>query len=594
MRTPISIALAATLAGPVLAEAPSPLSPVLVTATRSPQPLDQSLASAVVFDREAIERSQALDLVELLRHAVGVEISRNGGPGGASTVFLRGANSNQTLVLVDGVRVSSVTTGAAAWEQLPLDQVERVEIVRGPRAALWGSDAIGGVVQIFTRVPDGGSARLSAGRYADYFAGVGIGGRSGNLTIGGSAGRRTVEGFSAQNANGFGFDPDDDGYRYTDLSFGLDWQDGESILSLRSFSRDGEIEFDQGDSEAINRGASLSWQGTAGAWRPSLQLGWSMDDVDTPAFGSVFETRRWSADLSAERAIGEQHQLTLLANLLNESGRYGDAFAGDLFDQDRGALALAGLWQWRLGAHRIEAALRVDDYDGFGSEWSPRLGWSWELTPNLRLISSAGEGFRAPNFNELYFPGFGGQFAGDPNLDPERSQALELRAEWRAQAQWRWALSTYRNDVEDLIAFAGVDFQAINIARARLQGVELEGRWDGEATWVEGSMAWQNPLNRDTDQILPRRAKRNAHLAAGWAFDDSLALGAEIDYASRRFDFGQPLDAYSLLALTADWRLNPDWRVQLRGDNLTDEDYELASGFNTPGRSLSVTLRWGQ
>ena len=119
MRTPISIALAATLAGPVLAEAPSPLSPVLVTATRSPQPLDQSLASAVVFDREAIERSQALDLVELLRHAVGVEISRNGGPGGASTVFLRGANSNQTLVLVDGVRVSSVTTGAAAWEQLP-------------------------------------------------------------------------------------------------------------------------------------------------------------------------------------------------------------------------------------------------------------------------------------------------------------------------------------------------------------------------------------------------------------------------------------------------------------------------------------------
>jgi len=594
MYKPLSIALLAALASPSWAAEDSTLSAVLVTATRNPQPLDQTLASAVVFDREAIIRSQAVDLVDLLRHSVGVEISRNGGPGGATSVFLRGANSNQTLVLVDGVRVSSVTTGAAAWEQLPLDQVERVEIVRGPRAALWGSDAIGGVVQIFTRVPERASMRLSAGRYADYYAGAAIGGRSGALTIGGSVGRRLFEGFSAQNPRGFGFNPDDDGYQSTDLSFALDWQGSDSAVRLRSFSRDGDIEFDQGASESVNRGMSLSWRGSAGVWKPGAQLGWSIDNVDTPAFGSRFETDRWSLDLDVQREIGTNQSITLLTNLLSEKGLYNDAFGGDLIDEDRDAYAFAGLWEAQLGAHRLEAAARVDHYDGFGSEWSPRLGWSWQLTPQWRLISSVGEGFRAPNFNELYFPGFGGQFAGNPSLDPELSSGAEVRAEWRPGAQWRWSVSAYRNDVKDLIAFAGTEFAAINIARARLEGIELEGRWSNRQYWVQGSMAWQDPRNRDTDQLLPRRAKRNAHVQAGWRLSESLELGAEADYASERFDFGTPLDSYSLLALTMDWRYASDWRVQLRADNLGDEDYELASGFNTPGRSLSISLRWGE
>lgn len=595
MRKSLFLALSAALAGPSWADDQSTLSAVLVTATRSPQPLQESLASAVVFERVDIERSQALDLVDLLRRAVGVEISRNGGPGGASTVFLRGANSNQTLVLIDGVRVSSVTTGAAAWEQLPLDQIERIEIVRGPRAALWGSDAIGGVVQIFTRVPVSASARVSAGRYSDYFAGAAFGGQSGNLSIGGSAGRRLVEGFSAQNANGFGFDPDDDGYQYTDVSLGMDWQGEDASLALRSFSREGDIEFDQGESDSVNRGLSLQWRGQLGQWQSGALLGWSMDEVDTPAFGSLFDSRRWSLDVDAQRALGENHRLTLLGNLLREEGRYGDAFSGsDLFNEDRDAYALAGLWELDLGAHRLEAALRMDHYDGFGSEWSPRLGWSWQLAPQWRLIASAGEGFRAPNFNELYFPGFGGQFAGDPDLNPEHSEGFELRGEWWPNAQWRWSLSAYRNDVDDLIAFAGIDFAAININRARLEGIELETRWSDGGYWLEGSMAWQDPVNRDTDQVLPRRAKRNAHLAAGWQLSEGFELAAEADYASERFDFGTRLDSYSLLAVTADWRLNSDWRVQLRADNLGDEDYELASGFNTPGRSLSVTLRWGE
>lgn len=590
----LSVALLAALASPYSFAQDSTLSAVLVTATRSPQPLDQSLASAVVFDREAIIRSQAVDLVDLLRHSVGVEISRNGGPGGATSVFLRGANSNQTLVLVDGVRVSSVTTGAAAWEQLPLEQVERVEIVRGPRAALWGSDAIGGVVQIFTRVPDRASMRLSAGRYSDYYAGASFGGTSGALTIGGSVARRLLDGFSAQNPNGFGFNPDDDGYQSTDLSFAMDWQGTDSALRMRSFSREGDIEFDQGFSDSVNRGLSLSWRGKAGLWRPGALLGWSVDEVDTPAFGSRFETDRWSLDLDAQRAIGDKQSITLLANLMSEQGLYNDAFGGDLIDEDRDSYAFAGLWELKLGAHSLEAAARIDHYDGFGSEWSPRLGWSWQLAPQWRLITSVGEGFRAPNFNELYFPGFGGQFAGNANLDPEVSSAAELRAEWRPGAQWRWSVSAYRNDVEDLIAFAGNEFAAINIARARLEGVELEGRWSNRKYWAEGSMAWQDPRNRDTDQLLPRRAKRNAHLQAGWRVSESLELGAEADYASERFDFGTALDSYSLFALTADWRLSEDWRVQLRGDNLSDEDYELASGFNTAGRSVSVTLRWGE
>jgi vitamin B12 transporter len=169
---------------------------------------------------------------------------------------------------------------------------------------------------------------------------------------------------------------------------------------------------------------------------------------------------------------------------------------------------------------------------------------------------------------------------------------VELRAEWQPGQAWRTALSAYRNDVDGLINFSGENFAAINIDRARLEGIELEAQWRGTDWSATGSMAWQNPVNQTTGELLPRRARRNAHLGLDWQARPDWRLGMEIDHASERLDFGLPLDSYSLLALRADWRWSAQWRLQLRWDNVTDEDYELASGFNTAGSSVSASLRW--
>ncbi len=585
--------LAIAIAGNAVVARDEPLAAVISTASRGSETVEQSIASAVVIDRHEIEVSQALDLPDLLRRSVGVELSRSGGPGAQSGVLLRGANANQTLVLVDGVRVSSATTGVAAWEHLPLEQIERIEIVRGPRAALWGSDAIGGVVQIFTRTPGTPELRLSAGSYGDAYGAFSAGHQGQAWQIGGGLARRNREGYSAQNERGFSFDPDDDGYRATDVHVAADWAADGASLRLRGSSRDGEIEFDQGRSDSRNR--SLSMQGTldAGNWQTEGLLGWSIDEFLTPVFFSRFDTERYQFDLLARREFGSDQQLTLIAALLDESAVNQDLFDGStVFDENRQALSAAALYRIDLAAHRLEAALRVDDYDGFGAEWSPRLGWGWQFSPALRLQASASEGFRAPNFNELYFPGFGGLFAGNPDLAPERSRGVELRAEWRASQTWRSAISAYRNDVDDLINFSGENFAAINIDRARLEGIELEGQWRGGNWSALGSMAWQNPVNLATGNLLPRRARRNAHVGVDWQAGPEWLFGIEIDHASERLDFGQPLDSYSLLALRADWRWSAQWRLQLRWDNVTDEDYELASGFNTAGSSVSASLRW--
>jgi vitamin B12 transporter len=585
--------LASALAANGVQAQDTPLAAVISTASRGSETVEQSIASAVVIERQEIEISQALDLPDLLRRSVGVELSRSGGPGSQSGVLLRGANANQTLVLVDGVRVSSATTGVAAWEHLPLEQIERIEIVRGPRAALWGSDAIGGVVQIFTRTPTTAELRLSAGSYGDAYGAFSAGHQGQAWQFGAGLARRNREGYSAQNERGFAFDPDDDGYRASDVHVAADWVGDGASVRLRGSSRDAEIEFDQGRSDSRNRFASLQGTLELGRWQTEGLLGWSIDEFVTPAFFSRFDTERQQLDLLARREFGAQQQLTLIAALLDESALNQDLLDGStVFDEDRQALSAAALYRIDLAAHRLEAALRIDDYDGFGAEWSPRVGWGWQLASAWRLQASASEGFRAPNFNELYFPGFGGQFAGNPALAPERSRGVELRAEWRPDPTWRSAISAYRNDVDDLINFSGENFAAINIDRARLEGIELEGQWRQGDWSLQGSMAWQNPVNLSTGDLLPRRARRNAHVGIDWQARPTWLFGLELDHASERLDFGQRLDSYGLLALRADWRWSAQWRLQLRWDNVTDEDYELASGFNTAGSSVSASLRW--
>lgn len=563
---------------------------VVVTASRHAQSVEAVLAAVTVLTRADLEASQAPDLIDLLARQTGIDVSRTGGPGQSSTVFVRGANSNQTLILIDGVRVNATGQGLFDLAQLPPDQIERIEIVRGPRAALWGSDAIGGVIHVFTRDPAAG-ASLRAGRFGRAEAAAGIGHESRDGRFGVTAGYRRLRGFSATDASAFGHDPDDDGYRQRHASARGEFDLGEQTLDFAAFGSDADVEFDQGRSDARNISGGIGLSGALGVhWRHRLGYGHAREDLDTPAFGSRFDSRRHNIDWIHTFDLAPL-MLDLGVNWQREAGRSLSKFSGVVFDRERrtaaGFIAAGG----RHGDFEWQAAGRHDDNSQFGGATTGNLALGYRLTPALRLRASWGQGFRAPNFNELYSPGFGGLFAGNPGLDPERSRSVELGLEWDLPGQ-RLALSGFDNRVRDQIGFDGPQFSAVNIDRARTRGVEVEHDWRAGPFSGRNALTLQDAEDRDSGQELLRRPDRKLASSLDWRAAAGLAFGLDLQWVSERRDFDGRLDGYARIDLRADWRLALAWRLQARLENAGGRDYRLASGFNTPGRNLLLTLSW--
>lgn len=560
--------------------------PVQVTATRSEQSVDDSLAAVSVITRDEIERSQAPDLLELLRLEAGIDVARSGGPGGQTSVFMRGTNSNHVLVLVDGVRVSAAGTGGFTWEIVDPAIVERIEIVRGPRAARWGSDAIGGVIQIFTRLPDGATARAAYGRYDDRQ----LSAHFGNGFLGLNVAARDVEGFSSQNPSGFSYDPDDDGFENLSVSARGDYRVGGGDASWTARLANGSVEFDQGESDFLNyalRGAyrqrtdgPWTWEGSAALYR---------DDLETDNGFSISEatTHRIQAGFQAEREIGTGTTWLLGADAWQVEGDTSGSF-----DEDRENV---GIWtglDGRRDALSWEASLRADRDSQFGTELTGNLAGGWRVSESLRLSANLGRAFRAPSFSQLYSPGFGGQFAGNPDLEPETSVSAELGLDWFGPAGHDLGLSVYQNDVDELIAFSGPNFQAINVEEARIRGAELSHRFVSEGWRAESSLTWQDAENRTQDRALLRRADIKGSVALDRTFANGGWLGGEVVHIGERPDFGAELPSYTLLNLRAGWPLGAGLSLEGRLENLTDEDYEPIAGFNAHRRSAFVALRW--
>ena len=607
------LALAATLllhSLPASAAEPGNLSPVQVTATRVEAPADEAPASITVLTREDIARAQAPDLVSLLARQAGVDVARNGGPGQASTLFLRGGNSNHALVLVDGIRVNAATQGVLDLAHLPLALVDRIEIVRGPRAALWGSDAIGGVVQVFTRDPAQAFVEARAGSYRQrgVDAGLGWAGERGQLGV--AIGEDHLAGFSATSpaAGEYTFDPDPDGYANRHGSLRARATLGSQSLSASALVTDADVDFDAGPfapgarTAATNRVFGLRLDGPlAAGWTHALVLGNSSEDLDTPAYVSRFGSTRDSLDWLATRGL-RGGSLTLGVNWSREDGYSDEGFQG--YQAARRNTAAFARWQHALGAHGLEASLRHDDNSQFGGATTANLGWSWRMDERLRWRASWGQGFRAPNFNELYYPGFdvgaGGMlFAGNAALKPERSHSAELGVDWTPFAGARLGLAGYRTRVGNLIAFEGLgpsgdpDFHAVNTRRAAVDGVELEAalergpwRWQGNATW-------QHARDLDTGDDLLRRADRKVNLSMTRVFGAGAEWGLDLSGTSRRAEFGgQWLAGYARVDLRFGAPLAKGWWFDARLENLGDRDYELVRGYRTPGRSGMIGLRW--
>lgn len=599
----IPAALAACLPFSLFAEEPD-TETVIVTATRTAQTVDETLASVTVITRNDIERSQAQSVQDLLRGVPGLSVSNSGGPGKATSVFLRGTESDHVLVLIDGIKVGSATTGQAAFQDLPVEEIERIEIVRGPRSSLYGSEAIGGVIQIFTRRGGGvWRPRLAAGggRYGTYYATGGVSGGGERAWFNVSAGHFYTRGFNACDGPGgcFTTEPDDDGYRNTSGSLRAGYRfAGGTEIDLNVLRAEGDNEYDGGfvnEAKTVRQvaGARLRFAPST-VWHASLLVGRSRDESKNfkdGVFKSRFDTVRDSVSFQNDFSVGMRALLTVGLDYQNDEVISTKAYAVTTRD-NKGVFAQ---YQTGFGDHDLQWSLREDRNEQFGWRTTGGFAWGWRLGGGgTRLTLSHGTAFKAPTFNELYFPGY-----GNPSLKPEEARSTELGLSGPLGGERRrWSLHAYQTDIDKLIAYDASISAPVNLDKARIRGAEanLTGAlfgWD-----MRAGFTWLDPENRaagaNRGKVLPRRARQALRLDLDQAID-KYRLGVTLFAAGRRYDDlanTRALGSYATLDLRAEYALAKAWRLQARIENLLDKDYETAAFYNQPGRSIYVTLRY--
>jgi len=578
----------------------STLAETVVTATRTPTRVDELVSDTVVIDRAQIERQASRTLPEILARVAGVQISANGGAGKASSVFIRGAEARHTILLIDGVRYGSATLGTPVWDNIPVEMIERIEVVKGPASALYGSDGVGGVVQIFTRKAKPGedsfSPRASTTIGSEGYKQItgGFTGASGPFTYALDVQRTIDKGFSATNSKvPFGnFNPDRDPFMQSavNASFGFqinqDWKIDTGLLYA-----DGLNHYDDGpnrDTRAKLR-TETAYIGVRGAmlanWTTQLRYGRSRDysrAIVAAPFNlpGLFDTTQdqylWQNDIVTP--IG-----TVAAGLerreqdVNSDTRY----TVTKRNIDSAFVGLNG----SADAHSWQVDARHDRNSQFGGSDTWFAGYGYRITPNWRANVSHGTSFVAPSFNQLYFPGF-----GNAALQPEEGKNTDVGITWSQDGQ-SVKLVRYDNKIRGFITNTT---RPQNVPRARIEGWTLG--YDGQfGAWgLHASVDSLDPRNEITGKLLPRRAKSNATLAidyavGAWKFGGSaLRVGNRFDDVSNTMK----LDSYTTVDLYAEYQVAKDWSIQARIVNVGDVDYETSFGYNQRGRAGYLTLRW--
>lgn len=571
------------------------LDDIVVTASRVPTSISDLNADVSVVRDAEIRQAGARSLGELLQSQPGIEITAQGGLGSQSGLFIRGANSNHTLILLDGMRVNSATVGLTAVEHIPLDQIERIEILRGPASSLYGADAIGGVVQVFTRAGTdrtGPWVTAGAGGFGTYSLNAGLAHRLGDTRLGLSLGRIISDGFDATQPDSFGHEPDDDGYRNNNASLRLAHALSPGHrLEIQGFVADARTEFDAGAGTDAQQDQTLSTYALTSrnrilpAWESTLRLGQSRDKLRDLNTDTRFETRQdqfqWQNDLRLP--VGE---LLLALERTEQEVSGSTAYTVDARDVD------AALLGYRLqhGNHVWQLNLRHDDDSQFGGHSTGSLAYGYRLTPEWRLTLSGGTAFKAPTFNDLHWP-VTPWYRGNPDLDPERSRSGEIGLSWE-RGEHTFSARYFQNRIEDLIAYVFPSMQ--NVREARIEGLSLYGQTRLGGWRLAASLDLQSPEDADTGKRLPRRAREHGSLRLSrelGAWD----LRAELVATGKRYDDlanTRALDAYAVVNLGADYRLARDVRLTASLNNVFDEQYELAGGYNTPDRYFFLGLQY--
>ena len=601
------------------------LEDVVVTAARTPQKNSDVLSDVSVITQKQIQLAGQTSLVELLRTQPGIEMAQNGGVGKTSSIFMRGANATHTLVLIDGMRVSSATSGTTSLENIPLDQIERIEILRGPASSLYGADAIGGVIQIFTKSAKGTprfNASFGLGTYGTSIASAGVNGRVSDTSFSAQVGTISTNGVSAiANSTLATYNSDDDGYHNKNISIKLAQHLGDNHeIGITGFYSDGTSHYDGGARTPLARPRNqfdyygvqrLSSYGIysknrfTSNWLSTLRAGQSEDDADSYAPNTANTLKVKSTFRTTQNQYSWQNDITTQIGLFTVGAERleQNVDSTTLFKQDGRNIQswLAG-WQHGFGSNNVQVNLRNDDNSQFGNHTTGSVGYGYQLSPNWRANASYGTSFAAPTFNQLYNPlDTSINYVGNPDLKAEEGRNKEVGLHYVNGTQNVGAVYYY-NDVDNLIAnttrpINGVNrLSPINVNEAILKGLSLSYSGSISGLNIYANADFQRPEDAETGNLLPRRAKEHGTFGVSKRFGE-WEIGSDVESSSYRYNDirNRPIDrmsGYTLVNIYTNYRINPDWSLNARVNNLFDRTYELAQNYGTFGTNLMVTVRY--
>lgn len=621
-RIALAVALTPSLA---LAQTPSredalKLPETLITANRDVEQRSDSSAASTVFTRADIERLRPASVPRLLAQVPGVQVANYGGRGAAYGLYIRGTSTAQTLVLIDGVRAGSATAGGAALQFLSVDQIERVEVLRGSRSAIHGADAMGGVIQIFTRRGEGEGlrpyVRIAGGSDSTWERTLGLSGGDERTRFNLSAGLDETAGIDRTRTS-FASDADDDAYRNRSMALSLSHNFSDDLeAGFTALDQRGKNEIDSTMSVAkpydeYSVSTTSLWLNSRinDIWRSRIELGHSEDkqeNFDKLLSGStVNNSYRDSVNWLNSLSLGNGHSLRLGADYLKDKVRSSNDFSVDSRD-NKAAFIQHSFQGERFGT---ELGMRHDDNEQFGNENTFNGALSYFLSPGNQLILSYSEGFRVPTFADLYWPLDPWGYQGNPDLKPEKSRSYELQ--WRSQLGPRTHVeaSLYRTDFRDLISYVVTDpvtFESTmdNVDRARVHGFEATLRqelfgWHGDL-----GISIIDPRNRENGRTLPNRAKRTMTLNLDRQFG-AIGMGTTFTAASNSKQYGFNGDAlgiagYGTLDLRASWQASSALAFDVKWANVLDKDYSRllyqyegeSHGYQEAPSSLMIGMTW--
>jgi vitamin B12 transporter len=595
---PLAALVALACAQAAMANQPVTLDEVVVTATRTATPVAKVLSDVTVIGEEEIRLSTASNLPQLLASFAGVEMASNGGAGTNASLFLRGCNSNHVVILIDGIRITEAGGGTTKLQLIPLSQLERIEVLRGPASSLYGADAIGGVIQVFTKQPTDTTrftAHAGVGSDKTYQADLAVSGKLDRLGYVLSLSQEQSDGFSAQPKG----NPDDDGYvkQAYDAKLQYELVPGHS-LNLNLYQTFSRTEYDQSSSgqdtsRSRQTGRSLELKNTLAAnWQSSLRLIQAEDFTreytagNTSKASSRFDGERkeavWHNDV--DTAFGK---FALGFNKVKQDVEAQASYVPGGYKQKQLDTDAAYLgYQQQLGTVLLQGSVRKDDTSLFGNKTTGQLGAGVELGQGWLLRVAKGTAFKAPSFND---------FVVNPDIKPEKAKNQEAALRWQ-QGVHRATLTYFNNEVEDLINWAPVGggvWKPSNIDRAKMEGFSLDTRTRVAGVDVLFNVTNQKARNGKTGVQLARRAKEYGTLTVSKAFDQQ-TVALEVQGVGQRNDSGGTLHGYGVANLSLNHAINNDWTLEARLNNVFDREYEKAKGYATGGRGWFLGVRYAQ